>query len=216
MSTMTLEQLAYGLEEEALSHTGAAARRLFDSAKQIRQMVHLTSREAKGGAVAEIRHFTYAGIARNGESMEAVVVDGTTLLPEGTKLYTHPAAREAAQPIICWMLRDETGETYIDENCLWLDEDDAIDAADHMDDDEHTYTPFAVVAAQPKSEVVQPVEAVDVTRSLKWCASVVQWATLERHIREGDFITLDGEKRTVSDILDEADYALAHPSPTEE
>lgn len=49
--------------------------------------------------------------------------------------------------IIAWMIRDETGETYIDENCLWLTEADAIEAASLMDDPDHTYTAFSVVEA---------------------------------------------------------------------
>jgi hypothetical protein len=47
--------------------------------------------EQVGEPVAVIRHYTYSGVARNGESMEAVVLDGAPYLPEGTKLYTHPA-----------------------------------------------------------------------------------------------------------------------------
>lgn len=49
--------------------------------------------------------------------------------------------------IVAWMIRDEDGETYIDENCLWLTEADAIEAASLMDDPDRTYTAFAVVAA---------------------------------------------------------------------
>lgn len=42
-------------------------------------------------AVAEVRHFNYSGIARNGFSQEVVLLDGTPIFPEGTKLYVEPA-----------------------------------------------------------------------------------------------------------------------------
>lgn len=108
MSTMTLEQLAYEISEEALSHTGAVARRLMDVAGKIREMAQLTSREAKGDDVAwQVR----TPLARNSE-WEACTQDayyatrstGRYLgMPHGTTdvetrpLYSHPAAQEAAR-----------------------------------------------------------------------------------------------------------------------
>lgn len=38
-------------------------------------------------SVAEIRHYQYAGIARNGRFQEAVMRDGAPDLPDGTRLY---------------------------------------------------------------------------------------------------------------------------------
>ncbi|NII54354.1 hypothetical protein [Luteibacter sp. SG786] len=55
---------------------------------------HLSSQPAeqpRGEPMAVIRHVTYSGLARSGEAMEAVVLDGVPVLPEGTLLY-------AAQP----------------------------------------------------------------------------------------------------------------------
>ncbi|MDY0074066.1 MAG: hypothetical protein RBR77_15645 [Thauera sp.] len=46
--------------------------------------------------VATIRHFQYDGIARNGPSQEAVMIDGAPMLPDGTKLY---AAPQSAEPV---------------------------------------------------------------------------------------------------------------------
>lgn len=43
--------------------------------------------------VAKIRHFDYHGIARNGFSQEAEMLDGAPDLPNGTLLYTHPPAQ---------------------------------------------------------------------------------------------------------------------------
>ena len=53
--------------------------------------------EGDGGAVpvAKIRHFHYSGIARNGFSQEAQMLDGTPELPDGTELFTHPPAQAA-------------------------------------------------------------------------------------------------------------------------
>ena len=43
--------------------------------------------------VAKIRHFHYSGIARNGFSQEAQMLDGTPELLEWTELFTHPPAQ---------------------------------------------------------------------------------------------------------------------------
>lgn len=47
---------------------------------------------------------------------------------------------------ICWMIRNEVGETHIDENCLWLDQANADEAAtiESDGDPDHTYTAFPV------------------------------------------------------------------------
>jgi hypothetical protein len=46
----------------------------------------------KAGPVARVRHFDYRGIARNGFSQEAVMLDGAPVLPDGTPLYALPAS----------------------------------------------------------------------------------------------------------------------------
>lgn len=45
--------------------------------------------------VAKIRHFHYSGVARNGLSQEAQMLDGAPELPDGTELFTHPPAQAA-------------------------------------------------------------------------------------------------------------------------
>lgn len=52
--------------------------------------------QGQGEAVAKVRHFDYRGIARNGFSQEAQMLDGAPVLPDGTPLYTRPAT--AASP----------------------------------------------------------------------------------------------------------------------
>ncbi|EIL88578.1 hypothetical protein UU9_12543 [Rhodanobacter fulvus Jip2] len=47
--------------------------------------------QGQGEAVAKVRHFDYRGIARNGFSQEAQMLDGAPVLPDGTPLYTRPA-----------------------------------------------------------------------------------------------------------------------------
>ncbi|MDY0074248.1 MAG: hypothetical protein RBR77_16580 [Thauera sp.] len=58
-------------------------------------------RKRRGEPVATIRHFQYEGIARNGPSQEAVMIDGAPMLPDGTQLYaaSQPADPLAWQPI---------------------------------------------------------------------------------------------------------------------
>lgn len=46
-------------------------------------------------AVAKVRHFDYRGIARNGFSQEAEMLDGAPTLPDGTLLYTKRAIGNA-------------------------------------------------------------------------------------------------------------------------
>jgi hypothetical protein len=48
---------------------------------------------AQGEAVAKVRHFDYRGIARNGFSQEAEMLDGAPTLPDGTLLYAGHAER---------------------------------------------------------------------------------------------------------------------------
>jgi hypothetical protein len=52
----------------------------------------LDASEAGAVPVAEIRHYEYSGIARNGFSQEPVMLDGAPVLPAGTKLFTSPPA----------------------------------------------------------------------------------------------------------------------------
>lgn len=52
--------------------------------------------QRRGEPVATVRHFHYEGIARNGPSQEAVMIDGAPMLPEGTQLY---AAPQPAEPV---------------------------------------------------------------------------------------------------------------------
>lgn len=58
-------------------------------------------RHRRGEPVATIRHFQYEGIARNGPSQEAVMIDGAPVLPDGTQLY---AAPQPADPL-AWHAR---------------------------------------------------------------------------------------------------------------
>ena len=56
--------------------------------------------QGQGEAVAKVRHFDYRGIARNGFSQEAQMLDGAPVLPDGTLLYTRlaPPASPAGVP----------------------------------------------------------------------------------------------------------------------
>lgn len=51
-----------------------------------------------GGAVAQVRHFDYRGVAGHGFSQEAQMLDGAPVLPDGTLLYTTPPAQPRAVP----------------------------------------------------------------------------------------------------------------------
>ncbi|WP_325345431.1 hypothetical protein [Xylophilus sp.] len=59
---------------------------------------------------------------------------------------SHPAEQTRGD-VIGWMLRDDQGGTYFDETCIWLDYQDAKEAAEEMmDPDGDFYTPFPIVA----------------------------------------------------------------------
>lgn len=67
---------------------------------QVRAAIE-ADRKRRGEPVATIRHFQYEGIARNGPSQEAVMIDGAPVLPDGTQLY---AASQPADPL-AWHAR---------------------------------------------------------------------------------------------------------------
>lgn len=99
-----------GLEAAAdIGRVGEEVGRIIDDAERMGYMVDTavpldTLREVRatlaeqgqGEAVAKVRHFDYRGIARNGFSQEAQMLDGAPVLPDGTPLYTRPAP--AASP----------------------------------------------------------------------------------------------------------------------
>lgn len=62
-------------------------------------------------AVAKIRHFDYHGIARNGFSQEAEMLDGAPELPDGTELFTHPPAQAAQVDDKVVVIRDGKSTT---------------------------------------------------------------------------------------------------------
>ena len=68
--------------------------------EQVRAAIE-ADRKRRGEPVATVRHFQYEGIARNGPSQEAVMIDGAPVLPDGTQLYaaSQPADPLAWQPI---------------------------------------------------------------------------------------------------------------------
>ena len=64
------------------------------------ELLAILDAEGDGGAVAKVRHFDYRGIARNGFSQEAEMLDAAPVLPDGTLLYTRlaPPASPAGVP----------------------------------------------------------------------------------------------------------------------
>lgn len=75
--------------------------------------------QGQGEAVAKVRHFDYRGIARNGFSQEAEMLDGAPVLPDGTLLYTAPPARVVDVGAIREVITsiDLRAETYLDPQC---------------------------------------------------------------------------------------------------
>ncbi|MDE2427034.1 MAG: hypothetical protein KGO96_14135 [Elusimicrobia bacterium] len=56
------------------------------------------SAQEKADPVAVVRHFDYRGIAKVGLVQEAQMLEGAPVIPDGTKLYTHPAAERVRVP----------------------------------------------------------------------------------------------------------------------
>lgn len=66
----------------------------------MRAAIAALAAQGHGDAVAKVRHFDYCGIARNGFSQEAEMLDVAPVLPDGTLLYTRlaPPASPAGMP----------------------------------------------------------------------------------------------------------------------
>lgn len=107
---------------------------------------------------------------------------------------------------ICWMIRDESGETYIDENCLWLHEEDAVEAAGLMGDPDHTYTAFAVAAAEPSRPVEADSDRTKLIDSVRYLRH--RWMAATRH--DG----LDGDFDILLEVIDRLKRDAGLDKPT--